>query len=220
MTFLHCFQRLNLRRTIIAVAPLSIQTLVGISFIVIYMPYYVQLAGYSASQSFKLYLAYTVLSMAGNITSWYLTSRFGRRGLTIYGVALVMLVCLLSAGLGINRSLPYIRGVISLWVVNAFVYNASIGGTAYNILAELPTSRLRAKTSSLGLALQNSLYVSPAWSWLGFRADIFSDYVELCPALLIQSRSGQFGCQDDVHLWGFGRLVSDLSVGLSARGQR
>lgn len=45
-----------------------------------------------------------------------------------------------------------------------FVYNVSIGATAYNLLAEVATPRLRAKTASIGLALQSALYT--LWSFV------------------------------------------------------
>ncbi|KAL6353709.1 hypothetical protein LRP88_12697 [Fusarium phalaenopsidis] len=37
-------------------------------------------------------------------------------------------------------------------------YNISIGATAWALLAETPTSRLRAKTVAVGVSLQNSLF--------------------------------------------------------------
>jgi SP family general alpha glucoside:H+ symporter-like MFS transporter len=57
-------------------------------------------------------------------------------------------------------SIECVKGVIALWSIYIFVYNATIGATAYNLLAEVATARLRAKTASIGLALQNALYVS------------------------------------------------------------
>lgn len=53
-----------------------------------------------------------------------------------------------------------IRGTIALIQVFCFVYNATIGATAFTILTEIPTARLRAKTASLSVGLQSALFVS------------------------------------------------------------
>ncbi|KAL5339662.1 hypothetical protein BJX70DRAFT_363558 [Aspergillus crustosus] len=39
-----------------------------------------------------------------------------------------------------------------------FFYNISIGATAYTLLCEVATSRLRVKTISIGIALQYTIY--------------------------------------------------------------
>ena len=45
-------------------------------------------------------------------------------------------------------------------MVWAFVFNVTIGATAYTILTEIATARLRVKTIAIGLALQNLWNVS------------------------------------------------------------
>ncbi|PMD40268.1 general substrate transporter [Hyaloscypha variabilis F] len=165
VTFAECFRKSNLRRTIIAIMPLSIQAMCGISFIISYAAYYIQLAGYSAKVSFRISIGQVVLAMAGNIVSWFLVDRVGRRNLTIYGLTFVTATLLVSGGLGMKTgSIEYVKGVIALWSIYIFVYNATIGATAYNLLAEVATARLRAKTASIGLALQNALYTM--WSFV------------------------------------------------------
>jgi MFS transporter, SP family, general alpha glucoside:H+ symporter len=162
VTFLECFRNSNLRRTIIAIAPLSIQALIGILFVITYMTYYIQLAGYTASISFKISIGATVLSMAGNITSWFLVDRVGRRHLSLYGLSICTAIMLIVGGLGTQTiNLSCIKAVIAMLLLFNYVYNVTIGATAYNLLAETATPRLRAKTASIGLALQNALYVGP-----------------------------------------------------------
>lgn len=82
VTFLECFQKSNLRRTIVAIMPLSIQAMCGISFLISFSTYYVQLAGYSAGESFQLTIGQIVLALSGNIVSWFLVDKVGRRNLT------------------------------------------------------------------------------------------------------------------------------------------
>ncbi len=53
-----------------------------------------------------------------------------------------------------------IKGTIALLLLFCFVYNATIGATAFTILTEISTSRLRAKTASISVALQSAFFVS------------------------------------------------------------
>lgn len=160
VTFAECFRRTNLRRTIISIAPLSIQALCGILYVILFFSYYIQIAGYGASLSFKISIGNTVLAMAGNITSWFLVDRVGRRMLTLLGLAVIFAILAISGGLSLRiDDLAYVRGYIALTLLYSYLYNVTIGATAYNLLAEVSTSRLRAKTTSIGLALQSAIYV-------------------------------------------------------------
>ncbi|OJJ44590.1 hypothetical protein ASPZODRAFT_160680 [Penicilliopsis zonata CBS 506.65] len=159
VTFLECFKKSNLRRTIISIAPLSIQAFVGILFIINYLTYYIQLAGISTATSFKMQVGATVICMAANMTSWFLVDRVGRRNLTMVGVTTMIVILMIAGGLGSQPgNMSYVKGVIALLMIYDFVYNITIGATAYNLLAEVSTSRLRAKTASIGLAVQNAFY--------------------------------------------------------------
>lgn len=84
-TYLDCFRMSNLRRTIISIAPLCIQALLGIVFAASNSTYYMQTAGFSTQLSFKLEIVQQVLWLLGNVMSWFLINRVGRRGLTFWG---------------------------------------------------------------------------------------------------------------------------------------
>ncbi|KAI4738142.1 hypothetical protein E4T45_15067, partial [Aureobasidium sp. EXF-8846] len=74
-TYLECFQKSNLRRTIIAAAPLAIQALSGLFFVSSYSTYYQQLAGYDTPTTFSLGIVQNILAMVGNACSWFLIDR-------------------------------------------------------------------------------------------------------------------------------------------------
>ncbi|KAM0544487.1 hypothetical protein ACHAPJ_011781 [Fusarium lateritium] len=156
--FLECFRKSNLRRTIISIAPMSIQALCGVFFVAAYSTYYQQLAGYTSHESFTLGIVQQVLSMLGNITSWFLIDRVGRRNLTIWGLALLTVILMITGGLAVIGTPAAIKGTVGLLLVYCYFYNCTIGATAYSVLTEIATSRLRAKTASISLALQNSLF--------------------------------------------------------------
>lgn len=164
VTYLECFRASNLRRTIISIAPLSVQQFTGIVFAASYSTYYTELAGYSTSASFKLQIVQQVLSMIGNVISWYLIDKAGRRNLTIYGTAGITVILWVMGGLATGGSPGELKGTVAMILLYCFFYNVSIGATSYTILTEVSTARLRAKTIAIGLALQNCFSVM--WSFV------------------------------------------------------
>ncbi|KAK0374078.1 MFS hexose transporter [Colletotrichum melonis] len=157
-SFAECFRKSNLRRTIISVAPLSIQALCGVFFVASYSTYYQQLAGYSTKESFTLAIVQQVMSMLGNVTAWFLIDRVGRRGLTLWGMCILTVLLMITGGLAVAATPGAVKGTVALLLVYCYIYNVTIGATAYSLLTEVATSRLRAKTASMALALQNSLF--------------------------------------------------------------
>lgn len=163
VTYLECFRGSNLRRTMISIAPLSIQAFSGALFGTSYFTYFAQLAGYSAQMSFRLSIVQQIMSMVGNIISWQLVDRVGRRDLIFYGTAALVVVLSLMGGLATEGSASFLRGAVAMNLMYSLVYNIGIGAVAFTILAETATSRLRMKTIAIGLATQNSVYLG--WSF-------------------------------------------------------
>ncbi|EFQ33718.1 MFS hexose transporter [Colletotrichum graminicola] len=163
-SFAECFRKPNLRRTSISVAPLSIQALCGAFFVSAYSTYYQQLAGYSAKKSFTLAIVQQVLSMLGNITSWFLIDKVGRRGLTFWGMCTFTILLMITGGLAVTSTPGAIKVAVALLLVYCFIYNITIGAVAYSLLTEIATLRLRAKTAAIALALQNGLFTM--WAFI------------------------------------------------------
>jgi SP family general alpha glucoside:H+ symporter-like MFS transporter len=159
-SYLECFRRSNLRRTIVSSMPLAIHALCGVSFVASYSTYYQQLAGYSTQASFHLSIVQGILSLVGNICSWFLIDRVGRRSLSFWGLTLLTLLLLLTGGLAVAATPGAIKGTVALLLVYCFVFNVTIDATAYTILAEVSTPRLRVKTASMAFAFENVLFVS------------------------------------------------------------
>ncbi|KAJ5630398.1 uncharacterized protein N7484_010498 [Penicillium longicatenatum] len=170
-TYLECFRRSNLRRTIISIAPLSIQAFSGVLFAAGYSTYYMELAGYSTQMSFRLQIAQQILSLVGNVMSYFVIDRLGRRNLMIYGLAVLTIILMLTGGLAVvasqndNPNAPdAVKGTVAMILIYCWWYNMTIGSAGYTILTEVSTSRLRIKTIAIGLALQNALYTM--WSFV------------------------------------------------------
>lgn len=163
-TYLECFRKSNLRRTIISISPLSVQQFTGIVFAASYSTYYAQLAGYSTSMSFRLQIIQQVLSMFGNVISWYLIDKVGRRFLTVYGTVGLTVVLWVMGGLAVRGSVGELRGTIAMILIYCWLYNVTIGAAAFTVLTEVSTSRLRAKTIAIGLATQGCFNI--LWSFV------------------------------------------------------
>ncbi|KAK5057537.1 hypothetical protein LTR84_011537 [Exophiala bonariae] len=157
-SYVDCFRRSNLRRTIISVAPSSIQALSGVAFVASYSTYYQQLAGFSTQMSFRLFITQQILSIFGNFCSWFLIDRAGRRGLTLWGVALLTVILLITGALAVVATPGMIKGTVALLLLYCYLYNATIGATAFTVMTETATPRLRAKTASLAFVFQSALF--------------------------------------------------------------
>lgn len=164
VTYIECFRKSNLRRTIIAITPLSVQMFTGIVFAASYSTYYAQLAGYSTAMSFKLQIIQQVISMLGNFMSWYLIDKVGRRNLTVYGTIALTVILWVMGGLAVGGSPAELKGCVSMILLYCWLYNVTIGATAYTLLTEVATARLRVKTIAIGLAVQSCFNVM--WSFV------------------------------------------------------
>ncbi|KAL7948835.1 general substrate transporter [Trichoderma barbatum] len=159
VTYLECFKKSNLRRTIISIMPLCIQSLSGIAFVAGYFTYYLQLAGYSTSMSYKIQISQPVLSIVGNIMAAASVDSIGRRNITFYGLIILTAILLITGALGLSHQPAEIKGTVAFILIYSWWYNVSIGSTAFSLLAEVSTSRLRVKTIAIGYSVQSAINV-------------------------------------------------------------
>jgi hypothetical protein len=164
-SYVECFRKSNLRRTVIAVAPIFIQNISGYYFVATYLTYYAQLVGYSADASFIINVVAQVVSFVGCVASWFLIESVGRRPLNIWGVALMTVVLCVGGGLATTNNFQCLKTVIGLFIVYEFIYFVTIGSAGFVALAEIATPRLRTKTAALGILLQNAIVVSSLFFW-------------------------------------------------------
>lgn len=102
-----------------------------------------------------------------------------------------------------------------------FAYNLTIGATAYNIIAEVPTPRLRVKTVGMGISIQGAVYVRfPFSTSQNPKSDRCVDDVGICSPVHLQSKRSQPGRKNDIHFWGLMLPVRHLRMVLPARNRR
>ncbi|KAH9215428.1 hypothetical protein DL95DRAFT_461259 [Leptodontidium sp. 2 PMI_412] len=107
-------------------------------------------------------LFFTRKVVNGSAPSWSLIDRIGRRNLTLWGVGLLTLILMLCGDVAAAGIVPSIKACIAFMIVYGFFYNMTISATAYTILTENATSRLKVKTIAIGVAVQNTWYTM--WS--------------------------------------------------------
>ncbi|EPE09807.1 maltose permease [Ophiostoma piceae UAMH 11346] len=156
-TMMDCFARSELKRTLVSVCMFAIQTSSGSPWVLGYISYFMQLNGVDSDTSFRATVGITGSQVIGNLLGWYNVERFGRRGTTLYGTAALFVALLVIGIVSVipdNPSAIWVQvGFMGVW---SFIYQATIGSSAWPISSENPNSRLRSPTQALA-AVTNGL---------------------------------------------------------------
>jgi SP family general alpha glucoside:H+ symporter-like MFS transporter len=155
-SYLDCFRGVDRRRTEIACMVWMVQTLCGSTFMG-YSTYFYQQAGLATTSSFDLSMAQYALGMIGTMGSWFLMSRAGRRTLYLYGSCALLTLLLI---IGFTAFAPE-SNIASRWAIGSmlliftFVYDFTVGPVCYSLVAEVSSTRLKAKTIVLARNFYN-----------------------------------------------------------------
>ncbi|KAM0754348.1 MFS alpha-glucoside transporter-like protein [Meredithblackwellia eburnea MCA 4105] len=182
VSYFDCFKGTNLRRTEIVCMVWMIQTICGSGFIGYSTTFYEQ-AGLSVDNAFSLSLGQYALGAVGTISSWWTMNYFGRRTLYLGGLAAMFFALIAVAGTGFKSSSQASWAAGSLVIVYAFLYQFTVGPVCYCLVAEIPSTRLRAKSVVLARSAYNVVGIinniifprmlSPlSWHW-GKKAGFF-----------------------------------------------
>lgn len=122
-----------------------------------------QLAGLPTSKAFDTTVGLSGVMAVGNISGWFLVEALGRRGTALYGCITLCVTLLLIGVLACVKTGSAIWGQVAFMGIWSFVYQASIGSSAWPIISENSTSRLRGPTQALA-TMMNGLS-SCIWSF-------------------------------------------------------
>ncbi|OCF30521.1 hypothetical protein I316_07849 [Kwoniella heveanensis BCC8398] len=181
-SFLDCFRGSNLRRTEIVLMVWIIQYWTGQN-IVNYATQYLQTGGLNESQAFSMNLGIQAQYIVGTALCWLVMARFGRRAIFIWGIALLGLQQLVVGILGFFNSTAATLGIGSVMVVMNMTTSATFFPVTYTVAAEIPASRVRAKTIVLGRGvylissivcnqITPRMFSEQEWNW-GARCGLF-----------------------------------------------
>lgn len=162
------FQGPNLRRTLLALSVGNFQQLSGIAFATNYATIFLKQVSPSANP-FVLVLALNILSLGGSIVGLISVDIVGRRTLALSTFAIILLIDLSIGVMGFFNGPDHegiAKGIAACSLMFGFFFAAGFGPLTYIISAEMPTARLRNKTSSftfVTIALTNLVvsYVLP-----------------------------------------------------------
>lgn len=152
--YVSAFRGTNRIRTFISIGVFACQHLAGIIFVLSFSTYFFELAGLDTSNAFDMGVGVTACGVAGNICSWFLVNRVGRRPIFLVGMVSCTTILLLIGILDVipTGAAKWVQA--SLTVVYSFVYFLTIGAVAFVLLGEVSSLVLRARTTALATATQ------------------------------------------------------------------
>ncbi|KAH7070004.1 general substrate transporter [Paraphoma chrysanthemicola] len=144
------FKGVNLRRTLLALSIANMQQLSGIVFATNYATIFLATIGSDISP-FLLALAGAILAFAGAIAGLFVVDAVGRRPLALMTFTILFFVDLVVGVLGFTNYLhnPNIsRTIAAFCCMFGFFFAAGFSPLTYVVSGEMPTARLRNKTSA------------------------------------------------------------------------
>lgn len=172
-SYIDCFRGRNLRRTLVASSGMFGQAFSGVALFFGNITYFFQQAGYP--RPFEANLIVGCLQVLGVLTSISVVEWFGRRPLLIFGSGICTCCCWALGGMAFMPQ-PDNIALVSLSCVWVFVYSFTLNPLGYTYVGEIPTQRLKSKTSSIVFSSYTALqivftYIVPymlsplEWGW-------------------------------------------------------
>ena len=151
-----CFTGTDLRRTEIAAGVWAIQNLCGSAFMG-YSTFFLEQAGMAVSDAFDLSIGQYAIGMCGTITSWFLMRHVGRRRLYLAGLVGMVIFLIVIGGMGFisQDNLGAQWAIGALLLAYTALYDSSVGPVCYSLVAEISSTRLRAKTVVIARIVYN-----------------------------------------------------------------
>ncbi|KAF4981692.1 hypothetical protein FZEAL_2579 [Fusarium zealandicum] len=153
-SWLECFKDTNLRRTTIIVMVYLSQQFIGVGFISGYLTYYFRLAG--VNDPLAVGQAANAIQLFGNMCSWPLVDRLGRRPLIVGGCFVMTALLLVIGGISTIGSAPALSATVAFMVIWGFLYQATLGAIAYSVGGETSSVQLRQKTYSINIMVSTA----------------------------------------------------------------
>lgn len=126
-SWLQCFKGSDGRRTLIICMVYIAQQLVGVNFVAGYLTYYFRLAG--VSNPLGIAQAAFAIQLVGNMCSWPLVDRLGRRPMIVGGTIIITVGLLIIGGISTKDSPAALKATVAFMVLWGFVYQVSVALT-------------------------------------------------------------------------------------------
>ena len=155
LSYLDCFNRAHLRRTLIVIFAGSIEFFFGLALLSS-VSYFLQQVGMDASKSILFLIGGIVVGLLANLTSTWTVTHFGRRKLTISTLLAASFLWGIMGLAGIKHFAftPWLTGGLCTAVI--VVCGVGCWPASYAIMGETSSVRLRSRSQALA-ALSNNL---------------------------------------------------------------
>lgn len=155
LSYLDCFNRAHLRRTLIVMFAGSIEFFFGLALLSS-VSYFLQQVGMDASKSILFLIGGIVVGLLANTTSTWTVTHFGRRNLTITTLLIASALWGVMGFAGIKQFsfTPWLTGGLCTAII--VVCGVGCWPASYAIMGETSSVRLRSRSQGLG-ALWNNL---------------------------------------------------------------
>lgn len=145
------FKGSNLRRTLLAMSIGNFQQLSGIAFATNYATIFLDQIG-GSTDPYLLVFGLSLLAIGGAVVGLFLVDSIGRRALALGTFVIILIIDVVVGALGFfntatNSAVP--KAIAAFCLVFAFFFAAGFGPLTYVVVSEIPTARLRNKTSAL-----------------------------------------------------------------------
>ncbi|KAI1504748.1 general substrate transporter [Biscogniauxia marginata] len=148
-SWMDCFRGSNGRRTLIICMVYIAQQFIGVNFVAGYLTYYFKLAG--VQNALGIAQAAFAIQIFGNICSWPLIDRLGRRPMIVGGMITMTAGLLLIGGIGTLNTPASLKATVAFMTIWGLLYQATIGAVAYAVGGETPSPAHRQKTYSINI---------------------------------------------------------------------
>ncbi|CAH6718568.1 alpha-glucosides permease Mph3p [[Candida] jaroonii] len=156
-TYLDCFKKKDLRRTLLVIFPYFMQTFGGVGYVTNYSTYYYQVSGYDTKKSFQIACGAQAMSVFGVFCSFFIVDRLGRRPSMMIGMTCLTLVNLMIAVTGLNlNNRPAVQTSAAFMAMYNFFYNIGIGALPYILGNEISSIFLRVKSIAIANFINNA----------------------------------------------------------------
>lgn len=149
-------------------------------------------AGLAQGNAFDMSIGQFALGACGTSGSWFFMSWFGRRTIYLGGSCFLCLLLIIIGCLApIENRASADWAIGSMLLIFTFTYDLTVGPVCYSLVAELSSTRLKAKTIVLSRNLYNvggivvnvlvSYQLTPtAWDWRAYSGFFWAGSCFLC----------------------------------------
>ncbi|KAL4876472.1 MFS general substrate transporter [Aspergillus karnatakaensis] len=150
-SYIECFHRRNVRRTLGACLPGCAQQLAGLSFLNTYASLFFKQSGFD--NAFLITTVLCSIQLATSLALMLLSDKFGRR-VMVFGATILCTVTLLIVGiLGFITPTQALKSFLVFLACAWSFANTTIGSLGYAFTGEVSSQRLRARTAGVASAL-------------------------------------------------------------------